>query len=146
MLIYNEQIIFKIIETFNLKLSVENVTTIKDIINNTDFDTIEEWTTLVNYLKDRAGRDIYNKPIKKTKRNQHNSADWTFYLQEYRTYVTEILGKKGLQRKKYLFPKDVYDITYKYTNERNLCFLKYLQQNTNSIGFKIQENCWGEDF
>ena len=87
---------------------------------------------IVEYLKERATRDCYNRDVNHPEFREDCVYDWLFYLQEYSYYIGVIL-KKGTnwlcRDKRFYFPKDVFDITYKHQNARHNIFLKYMQEH-----------------
>lgn len=126
---FEEDVIMnKIINKYEIPLSRNNFEALYVIRSFLRFSE-DDFDNLIAYLKDRATRDCYNKEI--TEDTPETSIyDWTFYLQQYQYYIEEILVKavSWIDRNKteYLFPEDVYDITYNHVNYKDKIFLKYI--------------------
>lgn len=99
----------------------------------------EKFDEIVEYLKERATRDCYNRDSSHPDFSKELLYDWIFYLRQYAFYIKNILhkGVHWLDMDKYLFPNDVYDITYKYQNAGVQIFLEYMQE-------KYPESLWEE--
>lgn len=85
--------------------TVEAVHSILYWVKDIDFDE------LVEYLKKRSEKDIYNEITAELE----NKPDWIFYLTEYGDYISELVAKADWwNRKKYLYPEDFFDILHRY--------------------------------
>ena len=123
-----DKVINHIIKKYKIPLTKRNFGALFTIQYWLDLNEVE-FETLINYLKDRSTRDCYNHPINENTRPE-TIYDWIVYLHEYAYYVENILkdGINRWDRKKpeYMFPDDIYDITYHYRYNRKSIFLKYM--------------------
>ena len=144
MMINNKEII-KIMEEFDIPISIGNMMAVEVIGGCRYFgSSIERWSELINYLKERATRDIYNNEEKVPAEYEGIKPDWIFYLLRYKDYIKIIKEMCRIINDKYLFPNDIVDIVYRYQQEKTLIFLKYMEKNSDSLGFEIEEKCYGE--
>ena len=141
----NNKEIIKIMEEFDIPISIENMMAVEVIGGCRYFDSsIERWGELVSYLKERAERDIFNNEEKVPSEYEGIKPDWIFYLLRYKDYIKIIRKVCVIINEKYLFPNDVVDIVYRYQQEKELIFFKYMEQNSDSLGFVLDEKCYGE--
>lgn len=147
-----DTLIKEIMEEFDIPFTTEMIENINDILTWThfNFDSIEKFKILVEYLKERDTKDIYGRSKDDPEFTGKMATDgWLYYLGHYAFYVSTILrgpGMNWLYQRKYLFPRDVYDIVYRYQNDRNNLFLKYMEEKhpesytqINSYKEKIEE-------
>ena len=141
----NNKEIIKIMEEFDIPISIENMMAVEIIGGCRYFgSSMERWNELIKYLKKRATRDIFNNEEKVPSEYEGIKPDWIFYLLTYKDYIQIIRKICAIVNEKYLFPNDIVDIVYKYQQERTLIFMKYMEQNSDSLGFEIEEKCYGE--
>lgn len=135
MYIGREDILIKeIMEEFKIPFTKDMINNIDNILTWThfNFDSVEKFRVLVDYLKERDTKDIYGRSKNDPNFTGEMATDgWLYYLSHYAYYVSTILkgpGMNWLYQRKYLFPEDVYDIVYKYQNNRNKMFLEYMEK------------------
>lgn len=131
-------------EEFDIPISIENMMAVEIIGGCRYFNSMERWRKLIGYLKERAKRDIFNNDEKVPSEYKGIKPDWIFYLLTYKDYIKILRKVCAIIDEKYLFPKDIVDIVYRYQQEKTLIFLKYMEQHTDSLGFEIEEKCYGE--
>lgn len=141
----NNKEVIKIMEEFNIPISIENMMAVEIIGGCRYFgSSMEKWGELIKYLKERATRDIFNNEEKVPSEYEGIKPDWIFYLLRYKDYIKIIRKVCVIINEKYLFPNDVVDIVYRYQQEKELIFFKYMEQNSDSLGFVLDEKCYGE--
>lgn len=141
----DDKTVLEIMERYEIPITVDNMKTVKKIGECSHFDSVDKWDKLVKYLKERAERNLLNKDQESAPSEYLSiQPDWLFYLKEYKTYIKILRRISWNINENYLFPNDIIDIVYKYSNEKNLIFLKFMEEHTDSLGFEIEEKCYGE--
>lgn len=119
----------EIFEKYDIPISKKTVEAVHSIVCWVKYEI--DWDKLVSYLKDRSTRDIYNREPNHPEFREDTLEDWVFYLVYYGEYIDKILIESVpmFQRKKYLYPKDVFDIVYQYRNNKKVkYFFNYMRE------------------
>lgn len=132
----NDELIKEILEAYDIPFCQTMINCVDKILSSThsQFDSIEKFGILVDYLKERDTKDIYGFSKDNPRFTGTMATDgWLYYLEHYAYYVSKVLKGKGIHwldiaRGKYLFPKDIYDVIYKHGN-RGQIYLDYMEKN-----------------
>ena len=128
MMIHEDDVIKSIMDKYDIPFRLNILQDVKFILENYEVKDIEFFDKIVIYLKERAKRDICGRYPNDPLFNRDTVTDWIFYLQVYASYLKKVLVCcTWWDRKKYMFPDDVYDIVYNF-NKEELAF-KYLKAN-----------------
>ena len=125
---YEEKIISEVMQKYEIPFSIQMVNGIGYILNTYEVKDLEYFDKIVNYLKQRSKRDIYGRYPNDPSFMKEHVVDWVFYLEQYVYYLKNVLTCcDWTERKKYMFPDDVYDVVYCF-NKGKMAF-EYLKEN-----------------
>lgn len=130
----HDELIKAILEEYNIPFSQQTISWVDKILywTHSEFDSVEKFGVLVEYLKERDTKDIYGFSKDNPRFTGQMATDgWLYYLEHYAYYVSKVLKASGIHwldvaHGKYLFPEDIYDVIYKYRENRGQIYLDYM--------------------